>query len=115
MDKGKLIPIVIIVLLCIFSVGIFFVNKNNNKSLYSKLIVNYQDEDIVYDELTVDKKFTIENVNFYVSAVQKDMIVLTTDSYVTVNLKNTSEFQIDVDKFANVCFSSGNCADFRLA
>ena len=115
MDKNKLIPIVLIVVLCIFAVGIMAINKNRNKSLYSKLIVNYQDNDITYDDLVVDKKFSLENVNFYVSAVQKNLIVLTTDSYVTVNLKNSYEFQVDVNEFVNVCFSSGNCAEFRLA
>ncbi len=115
MDKGKMIPIIIAVFLCFCAIGMYIINKQHNKSLYSKLIVNYQGEDVVYDDLVVDKTFTIENVNFYVSSVQKDMIVLTTDSYVKVNLKSLYEFKINVNEFANVCFSSGNCADFRLA
>ena len=115
MDKGKLIPVILIIILAVSAIGIFSWNKKNDKSKYSKLVITYQENDTEYDNLKVDKKITIEDVNFYISAVQKDLIVLRTDRYVMVNLKNSSEFKIDVNEYVNVCFSEGNCADFKLA
>lgn len=115
MDKGKMLPIFIIIVLVIFAVGIFSINGNKNKSKYSKLVVKYKDNEIVYDDLSIDTHFNLENVEFYIVGIQKDLVAFNTNSYVTVNLKNTYEFQIDINEFANVCFSEDNCADFRLA
>ena len=115
MGKGKFIPIMLIFFLIICAIGLFLLNSSKNKNKYSKLIINYQGEEIVKEDLNIDLHFTLENVDFYVSSIQKDLIVLRTNSYVTVNLKNTSEFQIDVNQFANVCFNDDSCAEFRLA
>lgn len=115
MDKDKLIPILLIIVLIGCAIGIFSWNSNKNKSKFSKLVVTYQGQETTYDDIKIDTHFSFENVNFYFSGIQKDLLVLTTDRYVTVNLKQTSEFQIDVNEFASVCFSENNCAEFRLA
>ena len=115
MDKGKLIPILLIVFLAICAVGVFSMNGKKNRIQYSKLIVNYQGNENVYEKLNVDYHFSIEDVDFYVTGIEKDLVVFNTNKYVTVNLKRTSEFQIDINEFANVCFGDGSCAEFRLA
>lgn len=115
MDKGKLLPILLIVFLVACAIGIFSLNSKKNKVQYSKLVVNYQGKEMVYDNLDVDYHFNLENVDFYITGIEKDLLIFNTNSYVTVNLKRTSEFQIDVNEFANVCFNKNNCAEFRLA
>ena len=115
MDKGKMLPILLIVFLVVCAISIFSLNRNKNKLQYSKLIINYQGNETTYDKLDADFVFSLEDVNFYITGIEKDMLLFNTDSYVTVNLKRTSEFQIDVNQFANVCFNNNNCAEFRLA
>ena len=115
MDKDKLLPMLLIIFLVICAIGIFSFNGKRSKLQYSKLIVNYQGNETVYEKIDVDNHFTLENVDFYITGIEKDLVIFNTNSYVTVNLKKTSEFQIDVNEFASVCFSKDSCAEFRLA
>ena len=115
MDKGKLLPIILIVFLVVCAIGIFSMNSKKNKVQYSKLIINYQGNETVYEKIDVDYHFTLEDVDFFITGIEKDLLIFNTDKYVTVNLKKTSEFQLDVNEYVSVCFSKNNCAEFRLA
>lgn len=113
MDKGKLIPILIAVVLGIVAVCILVRNISNNNS-FEKLSFSYNANDYTYDDVKVDNVYVINNVSFWVISVEKNQVVLNSSDYLNVDGNETNEYKLQLNKETKVCFKDDSCIRFKL-
>lgn len=114
MDRAKMIPIIIAILLAIIALVIIGFTNKKDRDIYDKLVISYDNNSVDYEALKVDTKIKLNDVNFYVIAVQKDLIVLNTDELISIDNKDVSEFKVTYQKSVSVCFNDQTCAKFEL-
>lgn len=114
MDRAKMIPIIIAILLAIIALVIIGFTSKKDRDFYDKLVVSYDNNSVDYEALKVDTKIKLNDVNFYIIAVQKDLIVLNTDELISIDNKDVSEFKVTYQKSVSVCFKDQTCAKFEL-
>lgn len=113
MEKGKLIPIVISILLFIVAVGIFINNKSKSDH-FKELIVTYNSNTETYNNLKDNDIIKIGNTNFYIVSIQTNKVVLNTSSLLLVNNKEVSEYEIGLNNTTTICFKENDCASLTL-
>lgn len=115
MDKGKLYPIIITVIL-IFLALFLFANKNKKSDeYYPKLIVIYNNQTHEYEKLNTDQFIKHGDVDFYVVSNEGNKMVLITDVEVTLDGKKTKEILIEAKKEYTICMSENDCLTARLS
>lgn len=114
MDKNKVIPLAIAVILGIVAVSLFTVNIKKNKE-YSKLIISYKDSDNEYTDIKLENLIVVNNVSFSIISVSKNGMVMSSSEDVEFNKKKVSELQLNAGESHKVCFADDDCAIFRLA
>ena len=117
MNKRKMVPIIIAVILLLVAVFLFFYNKSKKNLGYTKLIINYNNETKEYKDLNELKTFDI-NQSFIVGSVEKTRMIVLAPVDVTVNnktVKANNEIEIIGGNSYNVCFSSNDCFKIELS
>ena len=116
MERGKLIPIIIAIALAFVAIGIVINNLSKGKINYSKIISSYNNETQEYNDLALDNVIVINNVSFWIVAIDKNDVVLNTNSSIKdENNKDINEVTIKVGKDTTACFDNGSCVLFKLA
>lgn len=113
MERGKAIPILIIAFLLVLAVYVFI----NNKEKFSKLTnlaVTYNNQTENYKDLTSKKEIIINDKTFFVNAVQKNYIVLSSVESYSLNGTKTSEYKISKGT-STLCFQDNDCVTLTLS
>lgn len=114
MNKGKLIPIIIIAVLALIIVYLVCSKAILGKvKTFEHFSIEYNHEVTTYDEINVNNVIVVNNVSFWVVSVEGNKVVL--NSNVNFNKDGeSSEFAVELEKPKTVCFEENNCATFSL-
>ena len=116
MEKGKIIPIVIAIVLFIGAIIIIISNIVKGKVNYDKIVFAYNNETQEYNDLAIDNVIVINNISFWIVSLDKNDVVLNASvSLKDGNNKETNEFKIEIGKDSTACFDNGSCVLFKLA
>lgn len=113
MNKGKLIPIVIAIIL-----GVVVVYLIASKSIFHK-IEKYTNFSYEYNHEVVDKKdlavndiLVINGVSFNVVGIEGNKVILNASE--TFGKDNSNEILIKLNEKKEVCFKENDCVVFSL-
>ncbi len=109
MKKQKLIPIVIAVILAIVAIILFINLMNKKNEVYSKLIVNYNNETKEYDNLVEVPVISVGSGKFVLGSIEPQRIILASNSSVIVNNETKDEIDIAGGKEQKICFNTNDC------
>lgn len=113
MEKGKLIPIIIAILLFILAIIIFAKNQMSNES-FKKLVATYNGEKQEYSNLKVEDVIVVNNTSFWIVSIDKAVVILNSSENLENNSKKSNEFKIQLNKDNMVCFADNSCVTFKL-
>ena len=116
MEMKKLVPIILAIALLVIAGFLLSRNLKMNKTTYSKMVASYNNQNEEHTNLKVDDVIVINNVSFWVVAVEPNKVVLQS----SVSLKDDSEkevteFEVKTSGDTKACFSDDSCVLFKLA
>lgn len=115
MDKGKMIPIIISIVLSILALVLLVNMFLGKKTTYSKLLSSYNNQNEEYKDIKIDHVYVINNVSFWIKSIEKEKIILQSSiDLKDENGKETSEFIINKNIDTKACFSNDSCVLFKL-
>ena len=113
MEKEKMIPIMIAMLLLVIA-GIIFINNQRHNKSFEKLITDYNGEKHEYKDLKVEDVLVVNNTSFWIITIEKNSVVLNSSDNLISNEKESNEFKVELNKDNQVCFADETCVIFRL-